>query len=150
MAKFIKSKFRVIWGTVFSFFYGIFATDISAQEAEDNANDETGPSVEESSKDEALDPGAIAAAVAAAAASAQAANEFSAAAAAADAQAQRDQVSFSFQTANNNADRVTSLAVAQLAKDGDNSAAAATKNAAFASAIGAVAGKILPGIIKKF
>jgi len=91
-----------------------------------------------------------AAAVAAAAASAQAANEFSAAAAAADAQAQRDQVSFSFQTANNNADRVTSLAVAQLAKDGDNSAAAATKNAAFASAIGAVAGKILPGIIKKF
>ena len=88
-----------------------------------------------------------AAAVAAAAASAQAANEFSAAAAAADAQAQRDQASFSFQTANNNADRVTSLAVAQLAKDGDNSAAAATKNAAFATAIGAVAGKIIPGLL---
>ena len=50
MAKFIKSKFRVIWGTVFSFFYGIFATDISAQEAEDNANDDTGSSVEEEVK----------------------------------------------------------------------------------------------------
>ena len=86
-----------------------------------------------------------AAAVAAAAASAQAANEFSAAAAAADAQAQRDQASFSFQTANNNADRVTSLAVAQLAKDGDASAAAANKSAAFSSAIGAVVGKIITG-----
>ncbi len=68
MAKFIKSKFRVVWGTIFSFFYGIFATDISAQEAADNSNDETGSSVEEPAKEESLDPGAIAAAVAAAAA----------------------------------------------------------------------------------
>jgi len=32
MAKFIKSKFRVLWGTVFSFFAGMFSTNISAQE----------------------------------------------------------------------------------------------------------------------
>ena len=29
MAKFIKSKFRVLWGTVFSFFAGLFATDVT-------------------------------------------------------------------------------------------------------------------------
>ena len=28
MAKFIKSKFKVLWGTIFSFFYGFFATDV--------------------------------------------------------------------------------------------------------------------------
>jgi hypothetical protein len=34
MAKFIKSKFRVLWGTVFSFFAGMFmSTSITAQEA---------------------------------------------------------------------------------------------------------------------
>ena len=33
MAKFIKSKFRVLWGTIFSFFAGMFATNISAQDA---------------------------------------------------------------------------------------------------------------------
>ena len=32
MAKFIKSKFKVLWGTIFSFFYGFFATDLIAQE----------------------------------------------------------------------------------------------------------------------
>ena len=61
MAKFIKSKFKVLWGTVFSFFYGFFATEIVAQE-----NDDSTDAVEESEKDIALDPGAIAAAVAAA------------------------------------------------------------------------------------
>ena len=40
MAKFIKSKFRVLWGTIFSFFAGMFTTDISSQEAEGNVNDE--------------------------------------------------------------------------------------------------------------
>ena len=64
MAKFIKSKFRVLWATVFSFFYGFFSTDLLAQEAADDA--ETEDAVEENK--EGLDPGAIAAAVAAAAA----------------------------------------------------------------------------------
>ena len=40
MAKFIKSKFRVLWGTIFSFFAGIFTSDISSQEVENNVNDE--------------------------------------------------------------------------------------------------------------
>ena len=36
MAKFIKSKFRVLWGTVFSFFAGMFmSTSVTAQEAEE-------------------------------------------------------------------------------------------------------------------
>ena len=39
MAKFIKSKFRVLWGTIFTFFAGIFSTDITAQEAEDAADE---------------------------------------------------------------------------------------------------------------
>ena len=66
MAKFIKSKFRVLWGTVFSFFAGMFTTDIAAEEAEEKANDESVSSVEKVEEEEALDPGAIAAAVAAA------------------------------------------------------------------------------------
>ena len=44
MAKFIKSKFRVLWATVFSFFYGFFSTDLLAQEADDA---ETEDAVEE-------------------------------------------------------------------------------------------------------
>ena len=64
MAKFIKSKFKVLWGTIFSFFYGFFATDLLAQDA----NNDGGSGEEESSQDSDntnLDPGAIAAAVAA-------------------------------------------------------------------------------------
>ena len=38
MAKFIKSKFKVLWGTIFSFFYGFFATDIVAQDADDSSD----------------------------------------------------------------------------------------------------------------
>ena len=34
MARFIKSKFKVLWGTVFSFFYGVFATNIVAEDEE--------------------------------------------------------------------------------------------------------------------
>ena len=45
MAKFIKSKFRVLWGTVFSFFAGMFATNISAQDAA--SNDEAEAKAEE-------------------------------------------------------------------------------------------------------
>ena len=46
MAKFIKSKFKVLWGTIFSFFYGFFATDVIAQDAEDSSDAD-----EESKKD---------------------------------------------------------------------------------------------------
>ena len=41
MAKYIKSKFKVLWGTVFAFFYGFFVNDIVAQEndsAEESEN----------------------------------------------------------------------------------------------------------------
>ena len=44
MAKFIKSKFRVLWGTIFSFIAGIFTTDISSQEVDSNVNDENASS----------------------------------------------------------------------------------------------------------
>ena len=42
MAKFIKSKFKVLWGTIFSFFYGFFATDLIAQENSDDSSDAAG------------------------------------------------------------------------------------------------------------
>ena len=42
MAKFIKSKFRVLWGTIFSFFAGMFiSTSVSAQEVEDQNDSNT-------------------------------------------------------------------------------------------------------------
>ena len=42
MAKFIKSKFRVLWSTIFTFFAGIFSLEATAQDASDNDNnDET-------------------------------------------------------------------------------------------------------------
>ena len=62
MAKFIKSKFRVLWSTIFTFFAGIFSLEATAQDAENNDNEEKN----EETKKETLDPGAIAAAVAAA------------------------------------------------------------------------------------
>ena len=64
MAKFIKSKFRVLWSTIFTFFAGIFSMEALAQDANDNNEEDTN---EEAKKDEALESGAIAAAVAAAA-----------------------------------------------------------------------------------
>ena len=63
MARFIKSKFKVLWGTVFSFFYGIFATDIVAQEDE-AAEEAAKKQAAEKAAGSALAPGAIAAAVA--------------------------------------------------------------------------------------
>ena len=63
MAKFIKSKFRVLWGTIFSFFAGIFSLDAVAQDADESVDDS---SVEDQQKESELDAGAIAAAVAAA------------------------------------------------------------------------------------
>ena len=44
MAKFIKSKFRVLWSTIFTFFAGIFSMEALAQdvnEADDDTNEET-------------------------------------------------------------------------------------------------------------
>ena len=44
MAKYIKSKFKVLWGTVFAFFYGFFVNDIVAQEndsAEESENQDS-------------------------------------------------------------------------------------------------------------
>ena len=38
MAKFIKSKFKVLWGTIFAFFYGFFVNDVIAQ---DNGSEAT-------------------------------------------------------------------------------------------------------------
>ena len=84
-----------------------------------------------------------AAAVAASAASAAAANAATASAQAASAQASRDSASFAFQTANNNADRVTQIAVQTLALEADKSAAGAAKAAASATAIGTVIGAII-------
>ena len=50
MAKFIKSKFRVLWGTVFSFFAGMFmSTSVSAQEAEDTNDSKAEEEVNEES-----------------------------------------------------------------------------------------------------
>ena len=69
MAKFMKSKIKVLWGTVFAFFYGFFANDVIAQDQVDSANeseeeeDENGVIVPVK---EGLSPIAIAAAVAAA------------------------------------------------------------------------------------
>ena len=50
MAKFIKSKFKVLWGTVFAFFYGFFASDVIAQE-DDTGSEEVTEEVEEKSAD---------------------------------------------------------------------------------------------------
>ena len=70
MAKFIKSKFQVLWGTVFAFFYGLISpVDLSAQE--DSGQVEEGGAAGSEASDTAegeLKAGAIAAAVAAAAA----------------------------------------------------------------------------------
>jgi len=53
-------------------------------------------------------------------------------------QRERDIMSFAFQTANNNADRATSIAVQNLQNEATKDEAAAKKSAAFATAAGAV------------
>ena len=58
MAKFIKSKFKVLWGTIFAFLYGFIPNNVIAQEDSDS-----GEEAEQDSTN--LDTGAIAAAVAA-------------------------------------------------------------------------------------
>ena len=49
MAKFIKSKFRVLWSTIFTFFAGIFSMEAIAQDADANDGEEAN---EETKKDE--------------------------------------------------------------------------------------------------
>jgi len=58
-------------------------------------------------------------------------------------QRERDLMSYSIQTANNNADRATTIAVQQLANEASASTASASKSAAFASAAGSVISSII-------
>jgi hypothetical protein len=54
-------------------------------------------------------------------------------------------MSFAFQTANNNADRATSIAVEQLRTEATKEAAEGTKSAGFAKAAGTIIGAIITG-----
>ena len=67
---------------------------------------------------------------------AKAANEMTAAAYEAQVQLERDNASFAFQNANNNADRATEIAIQVMKTDASADAAAANKSAAFANAAG--------------
>ena len=60
-------------------------------------------------------------------------------------QRERDIMSFAFQTANNNADRATSIAVENLRTEATKEAAEGQKSAGFAKAAGAVIGAIITG-----
>lgn len=76
---------------------------------------------------------------------AQAANNMTTTAYEAQKQADRDSMSYAFQTANNNADRATSIAVETMRTDASASAASASKSAAFATAAGTVIANIVAG-----
>ena len=58
-------------------------------------------------------------------------------------QRERDIMSFAFQTANNNADRATSIAVQNLQNEATKDQAAAQKSASFAKAAGTIIGAII-------
>ena len=60
-------------------------------------------------------------------------------------QRERDLMSYSIQTANNNADRATQIAIQKLANDASANAAAAQKSSAFASAAGSIVSSIIFG-----
>ena len=60
-------------------------------------------------------------------------------------QRERDIMSFAFQTANNNADRATSIAVENLRTEATKEAAEGTKSAGFAKAAGSIIGAIITG-----
>ena len=60
-------------------------------------------------------------------------------------QKERDEMSFSFQTANNNADRATTIAVQNLANNAATTLAEAEASAGMSSAIGSVIGAIITG-----
>lgn len=69
---------------------------------------------------------------------AKAANEMTAAAYEAQVQLERDNASFAFQNANNNADRATEIAIQVMKTEASADTAAANKSAALAGAVGAV------------
>lgn len=60
-------------------------------------------------------------------------------------QRERDIMSFAFQTANNNADRATSIAVENLRTEATKEAAEGQKSAGFAKAAGSIIGAIITG-----
>ena len=60
-------------------------------------------------------------------------------------QRERDIMSFAFQTANNNADRATSIAIQNLQNEASKDIAAAEKSAGFAKAAGTIVGAIITG-----
>ena len=53
MAKFIKSRFKVLWGTVFAFFYGFLPNNIQADdhEVDDEVVEGNGEMTDEGSDD---------------------------------------------------------------------------------------------------
>jgi len=79
------------------------------------------------------------------AAAARAENEMSLAVYEAEMQAERDAMSYAFQTANNNADRATSIALQTMQNEAAANSAAASKSASFASAAGAVIANVIKG-----
>ena len=58
-------------------------------------------------------------------------------------QADRDTMSYAFQTANNNADRATSIALQTMQNEASANSAAASKSASFAAAAGAVIANVI-------
>ena len=58
-------------------------------------------------------------------------------------QAERDQMSYAFQTANNNADRATEIALQTMRNEASATTSAATKSAELASAAGAIIAEII-------
>lgn len=76
---------------------------------------------------------------------AQAENDMTTAAYEAQVQMERDKMSYAFQTANNNADRATSIAVETMRNEAAADQASAQKSASFASAAGSVISAIIMG-----
>jgi len=74
---------------------------------------------------------------------ARAENDMSLAVYEAQMQAERDQMSYAFQTANNNADRATEIALQTMRNEASATTSAATKSAALASAAGAIIAEII-------
>jgi hypothetical protein len=76
-------------------------------------------------------------------AEALAANQASMAAYEAQKQAERDAMSYAFQTANNNADRATEIALQTMRNEASATASAASKSAALATAAGAIVAELI-------
>jgi hypothetical protein len=73
---------------------------------------------------------------------AQAANNMTTVAYEASKQADRDTMSYAFQTANNNADRATEIALQTMRNESAATTSAASKSAALATAAGAIVAEI--------